>query len=548
MNNMDGLLLSLMAGIASAGCGGVSERPGNDFSVRVLDGSAITVVGQIYTQVPFAVDGCKEFDVAFQDGAGALHSLPYASQPDGTFQASIPVSWIRYYASGPWAADGGCAVEARYPPSSIEGALIATCRDVGRSARAELSVTVATAPTVHSLGGPVRAIFPSDDPLLPWTAIAYKADGWLRLDPRFPPSLDRTLVVNWEAAAVNSLVRPRLARNGDRVFVTLGCEPHAACPQANERLADVSLTDARDARPRGFAHVPTTVIDIAYGPDGSLVVLSQTGDLGYPIAWGRTSTIVSRVDPAPEGSQGSVEEAVTVIAELPGHAPMGKLVRKATGELLFLTRAYPDGEGPINAVLHSTDGHTADEVMVAAVAAIRRNDTELNPVDVFLSPDGSSVLVDSRSEGMYLLSTDPANPARDRFAASWDWYADGAVWTPGAIVLWYVSGGSIFGEVQVYDRAAPHALRWKYEVEPLPGAVTPPYLLDVTGVGDDLVLTTSTGLRILAPDGTLVGGSDPFPCGAAATAMAEQTGPSTVAVGVGDLLYVFDVGGASASQ
>ncbi len=50
-------------------------------------------------------------------------------------------------------------------------------------------------------------------------------------------------------------------------------------------------------------------------------------------------------------------------------------------------------------------------------------------------------------------------------------------------------------------------------------------------MGDKLALTTSTGIRILGPDGTLIGGSDPFPCSQTTTAVAERVGPTTVAVG-----------------
>jgi hypothetical protein len=230
---------------------------------------------------------------------------------------------------------------------------------------------------------------------------------------------------------------------------------------------------------------------------------------------------------------------VTLVAELPRHAPLGGFARTAAGELRFLTRSYPEAPGTLDAVLHATDGHTVGEVMKAGVVGELKADGPLIYDNAFLSPDGSSMVVTSPT-GRYLVGTDPAHPGREKLD-SWG-SIDGATWLPGAVALWYGSIGNRFGQVEVFDDTAPHALRWQQYVEALPGAVAPPTLLDVTAVGDKLALTTTTGLRILGPDGALVGGSDPFPCGATATAMAGQTGPTTVAVGGYDLVYVFDVG------
>ena len=66
-------------------------------------------------------------------------------------------------------------------------------------------------------------------------------------------------------------------------------------------------------------------------------------------------------------------------------------------------------------------------------------------------------------------------------------------------------------------------------------------LLGVTVVGDKLVLTTNSGVRVLGADGSVVGGADPLPCGLSPTALAIPTGPTTFAVAAGNFVYVFDV-------
>jgi hypothetical protein len=153
------------------------------------------------------------------------------------------------------------------------------------------------------------------------------------------------------------------------------------------------------------------------------------------------------------------------------------------------------------------------------------------------------------------MNTDPADlewqpfPAtvQERTGLDRRRFVTGAVWLPEAVALWV--GGNILepastlerGKVQVFDAAPPHALRWEYRIEPLPGATVAPVLVGATAVGDRLVLTTSTGVRVLGTDGALLGGSDPLPCGRMVTAAAAQTAPDTFSVGADAIQYVFDL-------
>jgi hypothetical protein len=115
----------------------------------------------------------------------------------------------------------------------------------------------------------------------------------------------------------------------------------------------------------------------------------------------------------------------------------------------------------------------------------------------------------------------------------------------GGIALWrgssWIWGGGSTGVVEVFDASPPYARRFGYEVQPMPGSGGTAQLFGAVAVGDKLALTTETGIRVLGPDATLVGGADPLPCGLSTTSRAARVGPTTVAVGAGDYLYVFDL-------
>ena len=91
------------------------------------------------------------------------------------------------------------SVEARYALPPVDGALVATCRDVGRSARAEFSVSIATATKAYWTGYNERVIFPSDDPLVPWFAAADESNGFVSLEPR--SLADYPLILDWMRSA-----------------------------------------------------------------------------------------------------------------------------------------------------------------------------------------------------------------------------------------------------------------------------------------------------------------------------------------------------------
>lgn len=578
----------VLACLVCAACDGLAERPGHDFSMRALADAPIQVTGQIYAPVPFAVDGCDAFDLALDDGSGVRRALGFSQRLDGTFEALVPAAWLR--------GDRCVGGERGFGSTVVEGTLVATCQDAGRSATAGFSLALRFDVVTHEAYGVVRAIFAGeyrDEPR--WIATSevggeVHLEYWRSLRAQWGPALN-------PAAYLNPLVRPRLATSGQRAFATLGCGTPADCPPVvlapgesvpSERLADIGLSDRWGVPPRGVAHVSSHVVDMAFAADGALVVVSdsgvarslssETGLASEAARWGEI--VVWRVVPAPEGSEGVAEDAATVIGRFPSEAVVSRLSRTAGGALAFVTLAYPGPiRGPIDSdemslQLHVTDGSsvtTSYSEFIPDFESCRAGGwycgrwlSQFATSGVYLSPDAEAMILTQRGdEWLYWMNTDPLDLVWQPFGKSgypapitsrprqplFDPRANGgAAWLPGAVALW--SGGDLLypvrgekaGIVQVFEDAPVRVLRYEYVVEPLPGATTAPVLVGVAVVGDRLVLTTTTGVRILDAMGTLVGGVDPLPCGAIPTSTAEPIGPRTVAVGVGSAVLRFDVG------
>lgn len=585
MSGRQGVRVLALASLVCAGCDGLAVRPGHDLAVRVIDESPIWYDGQIYAPVRFAVTGCNAFELALEDESGATRPIGFTSAPDGTFVASVPTAWMRE--CNGW-------VLPDYSEED-EGALVATCLDAARSARAEffLKPAVDRGRGLAAVGN-IRAVFPSDRDDWPWAISTAEFGGesgvgGTLLEGDFTPRLA-------PGVFLNPLVRPRVARSGTRVFVTLGCASVPDCPLVSiapgdsvpgERLADIDMTDPVMLPPRGIAHVSTSVVDIAFAEDGALVVVTDSSIARHPSSlppydggsWTNTErwgeTIVWRVLPAPQRVQGVVEDPATVIARFPSETVVTRLSRRKDGALTFATVANPTF-GHVSVQLYATDGSAVTSLYTAAgetpwcwlePRCFDRLDTMFINPGIFLSPDGETMIfardnTQDLVQLFYWMNTSPSDQVWQPFGSLeslppsdppprllYDPYADGgAVWLTDAVALW--AGGDLLypdfthgpGLVQVFDATPPRDLRYEYRIEALPGATTAPVLIDALAVGDHLVLTTTTGVRILDAAGQLVGGSDPLPCGATVTAPAELIAPNRVAIGVGTTVLWFDVG------
>jgi hypothetical protein len=583
MSGRHGLGLIVFGSLACAACGGVAERPGHDFAVRVLDEAPIRSVGQIYAPVRFAVEGCSAFDLALDDEAGTSRPLSFSAQPDGTFVASVPVAWMR--------SSLHCGSSFMPGDNDIDpGTIVVTCQDAGRTAKASFTLDAQIGRSWTSDSGHIRALFPGDQPGQPWWIATsdYGGEVWtfssLALRAQWAPVLN-------PAAYRNPLVRPRVARRGDRAFASLGCETFPVCPEISigpgeslpgERLADFAPSDETFSGPRGIARVSANVIDMAFVDDETLVVVTDTSvGRGPPqylpdgtradddaARWGET--IVWRVQPAPEDALGIVEDSATVIARFSRETVVSRLSRTASGALAFVTIANPGTFSDVRVNLRVTDGATVDTRYTAPGPSgcsylhglcfdWLREPTFVNS-GVYLSPDASSLILtyDADAQYAFWVSTGSLDPDLQRFGHWWSdsatrlvynqFSTGGSAWLPDAVALW--AGGdlmsavpsSLTGVIHVYEAAPPHAFRYRYAVERLPGATADPVLVGAVAVGDRLVLSTTTGVRVLDAAGNLVGGADPLPCGVTLTAPAEQVGPTTVAFGVGKTAILFEVG------
>jgi hypothetical protein len=281
-------------------------------------------------------------------------------------------------------------------------------------------------------------------------------------------------------------------------------------------------------------------------------VLSQANDnIGIPFT--NSAVAVTRVVlTQPAGSLGIPE--VTVIGYFPGELARTRFSRAADGRLAFISFAMPPGGGNLFSILHLADSATVENLS-NPTADLFIGDAVLfafGGIDFSiiggpqLAPDATALVagVDLGPPGgpfSLLPSADPSLYPNDGDSG-------GAAWPAGAVALWRgisftggIGSDKDEGRVESFDLAPPHARRFLYDVHALPGGPPTAQLVGVTAVGDKLVLTTSSGVRVLGPDGALVGGADPLPCRLSPTALAIPTGPDTFAVAAGNFVYVFDL-------
>ncbi len=535
---------ALLLVIAISACDRLEVDPGHGFGVRVLTPSPVAGVGKITVPLRFAITGCDLFDAEIRGGAGAGHAVELLNEPGGTFLAEVPVDWLR-------GVDGTCLHDARTPLVSAAQVLV-TCRDAGRIATADLAVSYGTATRADLVQSSLtqattQFLFPSADPLVPHAVASWFSTAYV-----YPQGFSFPLSIEASLSSVEPLVRPRLAANDSALFLSSGCPIEIACPDL--QVSPDATVPSEEIWGRTLlplpcpstgcdafhVAVPSHVIDMAIGTDGALVVLSQLYDERSLPPW-PTAIVVTRISPAGE----------SFIGYFPGESAETRFSTTADGRLAFVSFVIPSS-GPIHSVLHQTDGTSVSSspnptgaLDLGEVVAGSDGPMLTNVGSAQLSPDASSLVVNGSHLGSpgSLLA---ALPAAGAYAG--DGEAGGAAWLTGAVGLW--RGASLMwgapasadlGGVEVFGAAPPHDRVYAYDVHALPGSNGPAVLHGAVAVGDKLVLTTSTGVRVLGPDGTVVGGSDPLPCGLTPTAVAVRTGPRTAAVAAGRYLYVFDL-------
>lgn len=528
--------------LLAAGCGVLRVSPGDDFQVSVLthDGSGvITAVGRIAVPVAVEVDGCARFHASVEGPAGR-HDLTLEPFMDfNIYRALVPVAWLR----SSWSAT--CAA-GRAMPALSGGRLHVTCEDTGRTASVDLVFEYAVADATFRLNpygaAPVNApyLFPGADPVAP---IVLQPDPW-RAEATLGGSEPFSFWIDVAAAERNPLFRPRVATGEQARFVTVGCPPSATCADvavssagltAGERLHGFGVGAAGGHRWPDVV-VPAHVVDLAFA-GGALVVLSQATDAaGHDLA-----AVVTRVVPTTAAADPAHEAAdVQVIGYFPGEQVRTRFSRAADGSLAFLSFLLGADGTATASLLHATDG--AQVTARTGVTGPVGVDPSYPLLDADLSPDATVILADKvwfgSPDGAWSRRTvGPGYPSSLNTEVP-----NGTAWLPGAVALWQSFPALGQFDVLIFDLANLQGLPFGYDdTRPLPGLSGTSGLQGVIAVGDKLVLTTSTGIRVLSSDGRVIGGADPLPCQLTPASLAVQTGPHHAAIAAGGSVYVFDL-------
>lgn len=545
------LALALLAAAGLAGCDALQANPGSDFAVRPSLPGPLRASGRITVPFDFTVDGCAAFDAAMRGPDRSSHPVAVRARSGGGFTADLPTAWLR--------DDTMACADDDLQPRAGAVSLEITCRDAGRTVTLEVATSHATAARAVRLWRyfpmAVQFVFPGVDPVLPFVLAPSLNSRYAYFGAAVPTASGGSVVAApissfWGDAALSP--QPRLALQGRSMFL-LGtgedffppCAPITVAPGLAAPCTSLLVGDPTvpDQGLHPYAEVPSQAFDAAFLPDGRLLVLSQLVD-----AWPHpTASVLSVVEGEPGGWR-----TTRVLAVHPGEWLRSGLVQEPGGGIAWLSLVVPDAPGPVRSVLHVTDGDLVADLQdpLAPLTLGERQDGGVWAEATWLSPDGSFVVVRGADDGLWLGPLDGPFTRLRADSLPGGLTGVGAAWPSGAVALW--SGTTLdrgaaldwdYGQVQVFEAAPPHARRYNLFVGSLPGAHRPTQLVDATAVGDRLVLTTTSGVRILGPGGELIGGADPLPCGLSPTSLAARVGPSTVAVGAGQHVFTFDVAG-----
>jgi len=500
------------------------------------------------------VSGCTAFDAAFTAN-GRTFALPLDRTGTDRYEGEVPAAWLEGENS-PWSCMPQltfCSVLPVVPPNrnvwcafprSVDARVTVACRSPARTVEATARFRYAagvsegavasflphqvypwSASKPHTdflfpgdVGGlrPDDAVWPFSVSVVPGEGAAFVyqlGDEW-HLRGTFPIQVDPA---GW---AADPLLRPRLAAKGADFWLSVGCPGPGPCPVvpvattpglsvAGAALVGTPIPSADLDVPVHEVFVPAGVIDLTFLEDGSLTVLSHVAGEGLG-----GETFLTQVDPA--------SRAVEVVGHLPLYA-VTRFSREPGGALVFVAR---EGDGRLHLY------RFAGGLLTRAVPMVG-----VSPWVPWLSPEGQEIVVWNLWDGAVSAS---AGPLEDQYeitdlagaSPGLDGENGGVIWSAGGFHVW----DRATGKVRSYTRYSPPAL--VRSVDAGPG------LLGAFAVGDELVLTTPTGVLVLGWDDGVVLDLDPLPCGLAPTAAAVKAGPGrdgkAVAVQAGPYVLVLD--------
>ena len=488
------------------GCGPLFARPGDDFRVTIATPQVPLIQQVAPVEIVFEVDGCDNFSTSLSAaGGGASRELAdVTALGGGRYRALVAPELLH-------ATDDYCTYDADHQQSGF-ATIEVKCHLDGRVQTADVRTRYGLAWRASYRGrGPSDGVFRGATP----NKFFEVGSGWL-------DGVDEAGVGREAYAAVQPGYPPLLAASNDgHVYL------HGGCP-IND-CGSFLFVDTPTLKVIGGAaflqvfeyggdrtefvrnvKVPTSAVDLAVAPDGSVVVLSNSA----------SSVELTRV----------VNETTSSLL-FEGESDPTRF-SSLGGVRVFLTRV-----GDAVARLRGGDGGTLPLGELAIPGAGRVSYLSLSPAaDAFVSIRGGQpwiTTITPSTSGLVGASTLLASELTNLSSQTAEDSSFGAAWTDSGVALRDRNG------VEVFARSAPFARKWKNVLD---RNKRPSSVIGALGMSDSLVLLTSSGLQIFDATGKLTGGADPIPasCGLDYSPRhAAVVGPDTVALSGKRAVYQF---------
>lgn len=499
---MNTRLLFLSLGMVA--CGPLFSRPGDDFRVQVTtpEVSLVQRVGSY--DLEFRVEGCDDFVADVVVAGGPQNRIEAKALGGGLFRASVPDSQLR-------APDDYCLYDSERPQRS--GAqLVVTCRQDARQAVENLRVTYASAWRTSYRGrGPVDAVFASGTP----DRVFEVGSGWLDV-------IDGKEVREEVVAAVSPTSAPLLAVSTNTVHLWSGC-PINDCgtfwfvdtPQEKRGVnaSFIQTFDWSSGRAVFLRNVPvpSDALDLALDGEGS-ILLSRTSSTTAltRISGGNASVVALLNDEITDGKFGLLDNARVFLTHTTDNRTR---LRRSDGTLVGEFETPGTGAEVYSSLAPTGDAWVTIRGGKAWLSKLARTGTELAVANTPLPTE--------------LSKFDHQTSENSSF---------GAAWTTSGVAIRDASG------VDMFSNSSAPTRRWTSTIPAgnVRGAI---------GMGDSLVVLTSSGLRILDANGRLSGGADPVPPPCALDYYprhAAIVGPDVVALAGKKSTYQFRAGVSTA--
>ena len=472
-----------------AGCGSIASRPGDDFKLQLHDSGPLVVEGRVEpVELRFSLDGCEVFTVGL-DASTAEERRILSLEPEarGTdLVVRVPVSWFA-------PESGEFCLRGEADPHRVHAKLSVHCADDGRTLESDpLEFSYATAWRTFDVRKQIHAAAVGVDGLLLLAGDHLEGrtlEGQVLFDVPLSPAPKEpgeALLTEWDDAVQVWSSCPGTCGFTDVPYPS-GTEStfvfnSEITPYAWLGNALVATSPIR---------VPGEPFALAREGADRLVLLTESGRILLHLPLEGTPTVVTQTH---DRLVTRFSQTVAGPVYLGADATSDKArLRDSEGKVLFEVQL--PGTGELDALSLSPDG--------AAWGLIRQG----------------AVYVGHFGESAVQLPTQLAEGSRP----------------PQVGIAWVDRGIVVHGDsaVEVYEAAAPHALRFRSEFS------RTAQIQSVVGAGDRLLVTTLHGVMILGADGAVIGGAEPMPCGLAPSLSARPAANDRAVVVSGEQVLVF---------